>query len=280
MPRKKAPQVISNLIVTSPVPAGRGSAESEMESDAAQVNKAELADLIRGIIKEEINEAMNKLQPQFDVLKLGLKDCKDKLVDVESGLSGMHDRMDDAERVCKALQKENKELRDKTEKLESHSRRFNLRVFGLDRDMEKGNPTEFMESLFNEIFKDKLPYKLEVEIAHRVGPVTKHGSRPMIVRMQRYAAKEAILQIAKQEKVIHFKGMNVKIFPDLTAEVAKRRAQFKDLRMKLHQAGIKHGLIHPATLIITFNGDTKYFQDHKSGDIYYNQVIGPTLSGN
>lgn len=280
MPRKKAPQVISNPIVTSPVSAGRGSAESEMESNAAQVNKAELAVLIRAIIKEEINEAMNKLQPQFDVLKLGLKDCKDKLVDVESGLSGMHDRMDEAERVCKALQKENKELRDKTEKLESHSRRFNLRVFGLDKDMEKGKPTEFMESLFNEVFKDKLPYKPEVEIAHRVGPVTKHGSRPMIVRMQRYAVKEAILQIAKQEKVLHFKGMHIKIFPDLTAEVSKRRAQFKDLRMKLHQAGIKHGLIYPATLIITFNGDTKYFQDQKSGDIYYNQVIGPTLSGN
>ncbi|ROL52216.1 LINE-1 retrotransposable element ORF1 protein [Anabarilius grahami] len=223
---------------------------------------------------------MNKLQPQFDVLKLGLKDCNEKLVDVESGLSGMHDRMDEAERVCKALQKENKELRDKNEKLESYSRRFNLRVFGLDKDMEKGKPTEFMESLFSEIFKDKLSYKLEVEIAHRVGPVTKHGSRPMIVRMQRYVAKEAILQIAKQEKVLHFKGMKVKIFPDLTAEVSKRRAQFKDLRMKLHQAGVKHVLIYPATLIITFNGDIKYFQDQKSGEIYYNQMIGPTLSGN
>lgn len=275
MPRKKAQEVNSNPQVTLTVSAG-----SEMESDAAQVNKAELAALIRVIIKEEINEAINKLQPQFDVLKLGLKDCNEKLVDVESALSGMHDRMDEAERVCKALQKENKELRDKNEKLESYSRRFNLRVFGLDKDMEKGKPTEFMESLFSEIFKEKLPYKLEVEMAHRVGPVTKHGSRPMIVRMQRYAAKEAILQIAKQERVLHVKGMKVKIFPDLTAEVSKRRAQFKDLRMKLHQAGVKHGLIYPATLIITFNGETKYFQDQKSGEIYYNQMIGPTLSGN
>lgn len=49
--------------------------------------------------------------------------------------------------------------------------------------------------------------------------------------------------------------------------------------MKLHQAGIQHGLIYPATLIITFNGDTKYFQDQKSGEIYYNQVIAPMLSG-
>ena len=50
MPKKRPLQITS--IVTSPVSAGRGSAESEMESDATQVNKAELAALIRAIIKE------------------------------------------------------------------------------------------------------------------------------------------------------------------------------------------------------------------------------------
>jgi len=45
-----------------------------------------------------------------------------------------------------------------------------------------------------------------VVIAHRVGSVTKHGSRPMIVRMQRHAVKEAILQIEKQEKSNILKG--------------------------------------------------------------------------
>ncbi|KAA8581176.1 hypothetical protein FQN60_002757, partial [Etheostoma spectabile] len=78
--------------------------------------------------------------------RYGMRRC----ADVELGLSGMHDRINEAERACKDLQKENKELRDKSEKLENQSRRFNLRVFGLDKDLEKGNPTEFLESFFNE----------------------------------------------------------------------------------------------------------------------------------
>lgn len=75
---------------------------------------------------------------------------------------------------------------------------------------------------------------------------------------------------------MNFRGV-VRIFPDLTAETAKRRAQFQDVRAKLREAGIKHGIIHPATLIITFNGETKYFQDHKAAETYFSKVIKSTL---
>ena len=262
--------------IASPVTPER----TRMEAEASQWgNQPEFAALIRSIIREELNEAIDKLQPQLDFLKVGLKECKDKLFDVELALSGTQEKMNEVEKVCNVLQKENKELREKTERLEIFSRRFNIRVFGLDKDVEKGNPTEFMASFFEEVFKDKnLPCLPEVEIAHRVGPATKSGPRPMIVRMQRYLAKDAILQIAKKERVLHFRGMKVKIFPDLTTEMSKRRAQFKDIRTQLYQAKIKHGLIHPATLIITFNEETKYFQDHKSAEAFFNQAIRPTLS--
>ena len=77
----------------------------------------------------------------------------------------------------------------------------------------------------------------------------------MMVRMQRYAIKEAIIKIAKEEGVINFRGMKVRIFPDLTAEMAKKRSQFQDVRAKLREAGIKHVIIHPASLIITFKSE-------------------------
>lgn len=95
----------------------------------------------------------------------------------------------------------------------------------------------------------------------------------MIVRMQRYLAKDVILQIAKKEKVLNDRGM----LSPITA-TSKRMAQFKDLRMKLHQAEIKHGLINPATLIITFNGETEYFQDHRTTETFFNQAIKPKPS--
>lgn len=85
--------------------------------------------------------------------------------------------------------------------------------------------------------------------------------------------KETILKIAKKEGVMNFGRMTVGIFPDLTSEMARRRAQFKDVRAKLREAGIKHGIVHPATLIVTFNGDTKYVQYHKTAEIYFSKVI-------
>lgn len=140
------------------------------------------------------------------------------------------------------------------ERLENFRRRFNLWVYGLDKDVEKGNPTEFTASFFKEVFKVKASLgQAEVETAHRIGKSGRSG----------LSAQDAILQIAKKERVLNFNGMKVKIFPDLTVETSKRRAQLKDLRMKRHHAGLKHGLIHPATLI-TFEEETKYFQDHQA----------------
>lgn len=272
MPKKSKKEM---PIVSSGTPE-----RTEMDADGAQWNnQPKFAALICSIIREEINKAIDKLQPQLDFLKVGLKECKDKLVDVELALSGTEGIMNEVEKVCNRQQRENKELRKKPERLENFSRRFNIRVFVIDKDVEKGDPTEFMASFFKEVFKDKnLPCLLEVEIAHRLGPTTKSGSRPMIIRMQRYLAKDAILQIAKKERVLNFRRMKVKILPDLTAKMSKRRVQFKDLRMKLHQAEIKHGLIHPATLIVTFNGEAKYFQDHRTAETFFNQAIRPTLS--
>lgn len=73
-----------------------------------------------------------------------------------------------------------KELREKTEKLENYIRRLNLRVFGLDKDVEKGNPTGFMSVLLKEVSKENkdLSCQPDVEIAHRVGQATKSGPRP------------------------------------------------------------------------------------------------------
>lgn len=90
-----------------------------------------------------------------------------QLVEVERSLSGMEDRITSLEKSNEFLLKENKELRERAERLETHSRKFNLRVFGLDRDVEKGNPTDFMANFFKEGFKGKnLPAEPEVEIAH------------------------------------------------------------------------------------------------------------------
>ncbi|KAK7944954.1 hypothetical protein WMY93_000682 [Mugilogobius chulae] len=245
---------------------------TDMAADKT-VNSEELSALIRTIIREEINAAMEKLQPQLDNLKEDLNECTTKLFALETSLSSMESRISDLEKANEELGKENKDLKDKADRMEDRSRKYNIRILGIPIDAERGNPTSYVSALLKEHFKDKLQYAPEVEIAHRTGPVNKSGQRIMIVRMLRLAAREEILRIAKNEKEFVIRGMKLRIFPDFTAETAKARASFREVRNKLWSAGVKHSIIHPATLILTFKGETKKFNDHQHAENYVKTVI-------
>ena len=96
------------------------------------------------------------------------------------------------------------------------------------------------------------PSRVNVEIVVMSDPTI---SSPTLVSWSRDAAlrlviarwKEAILKMAKSEKVLEYKNMKLKIFPDLTTEISRRSALFNNVRGKLYRAGIQSGLIHPAT---------------------------------
>uniref|UniRef100_A0A3B3C4J3 L1 transposable element RRM domain-containing protein n=1 Tax=Oryzias melastigma TaxID=30732 RepID=A0A3B3C4J3_ORYME len=203
----------------------------------ASLNCEELSVLIRTIIREEIGAAMDKLQAN------------------------------------EGLRKENKALKEKADRMEDRSRKYNIRILGVTTDVEKGNPTSYMSALLEELFKDKIQRAPEVEAAYRTGPKNKSGHRVMIVRMHRLTAREEILRAAKKERKFDFQGMTLRFFPDLTAEIVKARDSFREVRAKLWKAGVRHGIIHPATLILTFRGETKKFMDHQAAGDYVKTVI-------
>lgn len=197
-----------------------------------------------------------------------LDDVEKCLGSMDDCVSVLEENMKKCDMDVKQLYKENIELRDKLERLEAHSRKFNLRVNGLPIGVEKGNPTAYMNSLVRELFKGKIGTEPVVEIAHRVGP----GNKTMIMRMQRYMAKEEILALSKKERIFRYGETRLQFFPDLTSDMAKRRAKFGEIREKLRAAGVKHGIIHPATLIITHGSETRKFTDHQKAEAYWEAV--------
>lgn len=233
--------------------------------------------LIRSIMRDEIGAAFNRLQPQLDALKVELETCGQKLGEMEEVLVGMDDCVATLEAAHENLIKENKELKEKIERIELHSRKLNVRVFGLKSDIEKSDPTAFMTNFFKEVFREELACEPAVEIAHGVGPVHSSKPRPTIVRMQRYQTKETILKLARTKREVMFQDMRVKIFPDVIPEISKRRAQFNDIRMKLRKAEVRHGLLFPATLIVTYNGQTRLFKDCSEAETFYQKVIGSAV---
>ncbi|XP_029938451.1 protein NLRC3-like [Salarias fasciatus] len=222
------------------VKPGEDEAESETHHagthDAAATSaqsNSDLADLIRTIIREEISVVVSQLK----TIKEDISGCVKRIDEVDEALSSVEERVAHLETACEEMRKTNLELKDKVERLEMHSRKQNVRVFGLTTDIEKGNPTTYMSKLFKEAFEEKLQSAPEVEVAHRVGPAGKAKERAMIVRLQNRAAREEILKIAKKDGMLQIRGMNLRIFPDLTSEMAKKRAGFKEIRAKLRDAG-------------------------------------------
>ncbi len=162
-------------------------------------------------------------------------------------LSSTEGRITLLETSNELLQKENNICEKRPNIWRPTAKKFNLRLFGLAQDVEQGNPPSFMATFFKEIFMDKnLPCEPEVETGHisnLIGSQSDHSENAKIFGQGSYFKNS-------EKGVMNFQGMKVRIFPDLTVEMAKRKAQFQDVSAKLHEAGIKHGIIYPDTLII------------------------------
>ena len=108
---------------------------------------------------------LKPMQEELSKLNLTLTACKSKVEDLETCANTMEERMQSLEKSYKALFGENEELKEKTQALENHSRKYNLQIIGL-QVIEASNPTAFVTRLLYELGPQPL-----VSIAHRTGPV-------------------------------------------------------------------------------------------------------------
>ena len=183
-----------------------------------------------------------------------------------------------------ALQKEVKKLQERNDQIENFSRRQNLKIIGIPEQVEQGNPMTLMATFFHEVLGEKIDETLVLDRAHRgltAKPQTNPppnsrppAPRPMIVRFHYYNDKEKILQVAREKGgELRFRGTKVHIFPDMSAELSRRRAAFAPVKSKLKRAGITYGLYHPAELRFTFDGQPRSFQSHEEADDFINKNI-------
>ncbi|XP_016147798.1 parathyroid hormone 2 receptor-like [Sinocyclocheilus grahami] len=80
--------------------------------------------------------------------------------------------------------------------------------------------------------------------------------------MHYYQGREQILKKVRQLAQLQFNSQSIDIFPDFTANVAKARAAFTEVKKRIHnRPNDQYGLIYPAKLRIIFIGDKREFTD-------------------
>ncbi|KAJ8004198.1 hypothetical protein DPEC_G00156300 [Dallia pectoralis] len=174
---------------------------------------------------------------------------------METSLNDVENRLLTLELTCTVLARENEALKLKADDLENRSRRNNIRVTGLTEKAEGSLPSTFMEAFLVETFgTEAFPAPPPVDRAHRIAiPCRKPDDppRPFIARIHRYRDKERILKLVRESGPLSFRGSEVQIYPDYSAEVSRKRAAYYTVKSQLRSGGFGYRMFFPAKLQVT-----------------------------
>lgn len=235
----------------------------------------------RASIKEDISsliqESIGPLQASVDALRETVNGFQTRLTDVETLAGDNFEKVTAAELAIDSLQKQNAALLDRIEGLENRSRRHNLRIVNVLEGSEGNQDTvAFMSKMLMELTGENLFDSAPVlERAHRVGnaPATAaQNPRTFLVCFNRFQDKERLLNFARQN-TLQYKNVTVRIYPDFSTSVSKKRKGFNDIKHALYSKGIKFRLRFPATLRVFFEGDTLDFDTPEEAQTFYHRRV-------
>lgn len=265
-------------------------AASLLGEDAASVGSLTMQQLTEGLDKQRcwlkedmstlIKDSIRPVQSSVDMLREQFETFKTKLDHTEALAGENFEKLTQAENAIQILQQQNKSLMDRVDTLENMSRRPNLRITGIPEGSESGQDSvAFMSELLRECMgADVFPKPPTLERVHRTpgGPpqprtdLQHQSPRVMLVRFHYFQEKEAALRWSRQNE-LKYKGAVLRVYPDLSSALAKRRSAFKQVKQALYEKKIPFHLIYPARLRVRFEEETITFETPEDASVWMNR---------
>lgn len=257
-------------------------AAAEKTSDSLSMNQlvAELAKQ-RASLKDDmailIQESIKPLQTSVDGLRDTVNSFQGRLTSAETLAGDNFERLFAAETTIKSLQAQNTSLLDRLENLENRSRRANLRILNVPEGSEDGqDPVTFVSELLRQVMGTGVfANPPDLDRAHRsLGPKPAEGRPPraFVLCFHRYREKEIALKWARQHEV-KYKGNTLRIYPDLSTALAKKRSAFNGVKHSLWQKGIQFRMLYPARLRVAFGGENLSFETPDEAKAFYDRRV-------
>ena len=224
-----------------------------------------------------ILESAKPLQSSMDALRETVNHFNNRLVAAETLAGDNFERITSTEKTVKMLEAQNKSLQDRLDDLENRSRRVNLRIINIPEGSERGrDPTEFISDLLMEnLGAGVLTRPPELERAHRsLAPKPGPGGRPrpFVICFHRFQEREKVLRWARQHELKH-RETTLRVYPDVSAITAKKRAAFNKIKQALYQKGIKFRLLFPARLQVSYEDESFTFETPEDAHAFYNERV-------
>ncbi|KAL1276493.1 hypothetical protein QQF64_036116 [Cirrhinus molitorella] len=214
-------------------------------------------------MKTEFSSRFDGIMSAIDSMRKEMSDCSERVTQAELRTANAEDDVVHMQTKINKLEVVNKILEDKLVDLETRSRLNNLRLVGLPEGAEGRDPCSFLEKWIPEVLEGvTLQSSGTLERAHRIGPArdSKAPRRTLIMRFLNYKDKQAVFAAARTKQDIRYNNQQIRFFEDLANGIHQRRKQFDPIRQELRDLGIRHGVIHPARLLVTYKEQTRTFK--------------------
>lgn len=234
--------------------ANTEAAATPRDKDQLFTAKDEILSEIRHL-KTEFVGRLDGVLKAIEETRKEVTDCAERVTEMEGRLSGVELEHADLKTLVENLQRRNKYLEEKNIDMEMRSRLNNLRLVGVPEGAEGPDMCGFLESWLPDTLElNPLRNPLVLERAHRVGPKRDSDTPPrtIIMRFLNYRQKEMTMKAVKSKKEIFYKNHRVRFYADVATEVHRQRKQFDEVRGQLRQLGVRHGIISPSTLVLTY----------------------------
>lgn len=231
----------------------------------------------RASLLKDMSTLIQPVQSSVDALRATVNEFNGRLAATESLAGDNFERITGTEKLVKTLEAQNKSLQDRLDDLENRARRVNLRIINVPEGSEKGrDPIEFISDLLVEnLGAGVFPKPPELERAHRsLAPRPGPGGRPrpFVICFHRFQEREKVLRWARQNE-LKYQDTTLRVYPDVSAITAKKRAAFNRIKQALYQKGVKFRLLFPARLQVTHEEETFTFESPEAAQAFYNERV-------
>ncbi|CAM4297548.1 unnamed protein product [Leuciscus chuanchicus] len=258
-------------------PAWRSRSAASQSKKASVASK--LASMVTASSQDENQDSEGNMDDSLSMTQLiaelakQQEVLKSRLTSTETIAGENFERLVTAESTISSLKAQNTLLLERLDDPENRSRRSNLRILNVSEGSEDGkDPTVFVSELLAEAMADVFTSPPPLDRAHH-----SLGLKPIVgkpARFHRYSDRELAFRWARQHEV-KFKGNTLRVYPDLSAALAKKRATFNPVKQDLYQQGIRFRLLYPARLKVMFKGDTcnLIFETPDEANYFYEKQV-------
>lgn len=210
---------------------------------------------------------MGNLKEDIGLIRQNIQRITERTTAVETRVSDLEDQSGVLQKDTRRHTQQITTLMAKVDDLENRSRRNNIRMVGIPEKVEGANPTEYFEGWLRNTFgKDILSPLFAVERAHRVPmrPLPPGAPpRSVLVKVLHYRDRDIILRKARELSDVRMNGSRIAFYPDFSADLQKRRAQFQDVKRRLRTLDLSYAMLYPAKLRVVAGDTTVFFENPK-----------------